>query len=231
MEAFKDHYLCISKNNYVKLKELPKLKIKEIYNSLQHKYNRLLFYCYYGYYREIDKYTNFELNNTVLETWQFPVIIMNKPKVLKYFISRGIKFNYQIHYLYAIKYYSYKLFPYFESFNHNLNFININLNFPDFPELKLKIYKYLYKINPIYILKYHYADYDSTIKTHFYIEDILFDKKLNHKYLKSKGVNIYIKRNGINPCALAKKHCDKSRFNSIKKLYIRWYCADKLCYI
>ena len=228
MEEFRDHSFCIYTNNYVKLKELPKLKIKEIYNSRQHKYNRLLFYCYYGYYREIDKYTNFELNNTVLETWQFPVIIMNKPKLLNYFISRGIKFNYQIHYLYAINYYSYKLFPYFESFNHNLNFTNAYLKFP---ELKLKIYKYLYKINPFYIQKCHYTNYNLEIKTHFYIEDIFFDKKLNHKYLKSKGVNIYIKYNGINPCALAKKYCDKFKFNSIKNLYIMQYCASKLCYI
>jgi hypothetical protein len=216
--ATNEHYKYLSNDKYKKLKELSRLKLEDIKNSIWSKEYKILAYCYYGYYKELN---NYSLNDLLYI--KFNMYLINNLNSFKFFESRGLNNNYNHIWSYCLLYNSYKITKYIESFNPDMGNIN-PFNHIWASNYKLKFYKKIYK-----------SGFNINIRTldrNLFIQEILYSKNNKKiKYLISKGINIYTKYNGDNPCQLAQVCLKQHRIKCIKSLYIRWYCACKLFYI
>jgi hypothetical protein len=220
------HYIYnLHNKNYIELKQLPKLTIIDIKYSSINNNNKILFYAFYNYYNELDKCSLNELSQSYVV---INIMYMNKLNMFKYFIIRGIKFITANYYSLAIIYNCYNLLPYYESLGFNINTYNpfqkIYLS-----SYKLKTFKYLY--NKGFNLNIIIGN-----KINLFIKELITMKPniKSLKYLKSKGVNIYIKQNGDNPYIIMRKQYFKPHKNTflfLNKLYSFNYCASKLLYI
>jgi hypothetical protein len=283
-------------DKYSKLARLTKLtkeQINIIY-PLSRAFNprREILNLYYGYYDEIDKYTNNDINLLPCFAVRFIYLFNNKIlEPIKYLESRGFNFNVDEYYLKAASAGSIKIMKYLEFLGVNINIrqsytkknafleapsklkvlryiesCGINIHCKDNYGYnayikhikKIKIIKYLYslELNIHYIIYnekvnlYNYAAMYSNIKILKFLEHCgifihLFNNRNDNsfiyalhnsnrviKYIKSRGINIYIKDcDGVSQ--YKKKNQNKKLEKSllISVLYICSKTKYLLCYI
>jgi hypothetical protein len=220
-----DKYLYyIQHYDYIKLKELPRLRLEDIKNKIHNIYHKIILFAFYNYYSELDIIFSFnKLNNSNII---YDIIIMNKLKTFNYFISRGINSHMNLYnYTIAVDWCCDKILPYYESKGFNLNDYNHFKNISLFNIYRLKTYKYLFNNGFNINTKLMYGNNLFTKEIYSYNSNL---KEL--KYLKSKGINIYY---NIRESLLRYSYHKYKNPNLLflRKLYSPNYFSGKILYI
>lgn len=220
-----DKYLYyIQHYDYIKLKELPRLRLEDIKNKIHNIYHKIILLAFYNYYNELDIIFSFnKLNNSYII---YNIIIMNKLNTFNYFISRGINLNLNLYsYNIAVAWCCDKILPYYESNGFNFNDYNPCDSIYLSNMYRLKVYKYLFNNGFNINIKLMNRNNLFTNEINSYKSNL---KEL--KYLKSKGINIYY---NIRELLLRFKYNEYRNSNLLflRKLYSPNYFSSKILYI